>query len=84
MPGPPFLRLHRAGVLTTILAQVDMEKLAEGLQKLDEEALLHVVQLVHEHRSAETYAKNDVESTLAPSTSLPPLLEENPPSSERS
>ena len=42
--------------------EVDMEKLADGLQKLDEESLLHVVQLVHDHKSAETYAKNDVES----------------------
>lgn len=39
-----------------------MEKLADGLQKLDEESLLHVVQLVHDHKTAETYAKNDVES----------------------
>lgn len=47
---------------TTNNPQVDMEKLADNLQKLDEESLLHVVELVHEHKSAETYAKNDVES----------------------
>jgi transcription initiation factor IIF auxiliary subunit len=41
---------------------VDMEKLADGLQKLAEDDLLHVVQLVHDHKSAETYTKNDVES----------------------
>lgn len=41
-----------------------MEKLADGLQKLDEESLLHVVQLVHDNKTPETYAKNDVESKL--------------------
>jgi transcription initiation factor IIF auxiliary subunit len=41
---------------------VDMEKLADGLQKLTEDDLLNVVQLVHDHKSAETYTKNDVES----------------------
>jgi transcription initiation factor IIF auxiliary subunit len=41
---------------------VDMEKLADGLQKLSEDDLLAVVQLVHDHKSAETYTKNDVES----------------------
>lgn len=42
--------------------KVDMEKLAEGLQKLGEDDLLHVVQLVHEQKTSDTYAKNDVES----------------------
>lgn len=41
---------------------VDMEKLAEGLQKLNEDDLLHVVQLVHDNKSSETYTKNDVEN----------------------
>lgn len=41
---------------------VDMEKLADGLQKLSEDDLLHVVQLVHDNKTAETYTKNDVES----------------------
>lgn len=39
-----------------------MDKLAEGLQKLDEDSLLHVVQLVHEQKSNDTYTKNDVEN----------------------
>jgi hypothetical protein len=43
---------------------VDMEKLADGLQKLTEDDLLHVVQLVHDNKTAETYTKNDVESEL--------------------
>lgn len=41
---------------------VDMEKLADGLQKLSEEDLLHVVTLVHDNKTSETYTKNDVES----------------------
>jgi transcription initiation factor IIF auxiliary subunit len=44
---------------------VDMEKLADGLQKLTEEDLLHVVQLVHDNKTAETYTKNDVESEFS-------------------
>jgi len=41
---------------------VDMEKLADGLQKLGEEDLLHVVQMIHDQKTPETYAKNDVEA----------------------
>ncbi|KAI9750659.1 MAG: Aminomethyltransferase, mitochondrial [Chaenotheca gracillima] len=40
---------------------VDMEKLADGLQKLQEDDLLHVVQLVHDNKTPDTYTKNDVE-----------------------
>ncbi|KAI9842165.1 MAG: hypothetical protein M1837_007452 [Sclerophora amabilis] len=40
---------------------VDMEKLADGLQKLQEDDLLQVVQMVHDNKSPETYTKNDVE-----------------------
>jgi len=42
-----------------------MEKLAEGLQKLSEDDLLHVVTMVHDNKTAETYTKNDVESMFA-------------------
>ena len=38
-----------------------MEKLADALQKLEEDDLLKVVQMVHEHKTNETYVKNDVE-----------------------
>jgi len=41
---------------------VDMEKLASGLERLAEDDLLHVVQLVHDNKSEDTYMKNDVES----------------------
>ncbi|KAI5836833.1 yeats family-domain-containing protein [Morchella snyderi] len=39
----------------------DMEKLADGLQKLQEEHLLQVVQMVHDNKTPDTYIKNDVE-----------------------
>src|SRR5436305_14852485 len=42
-------------------AQVDMDKLAEGLVKLQEDDLLQVVQMIHDNKSEETYTKNDVE-----------------------
>jgi len=41
---------------------VDMEKLADGLQKLGEDDLLHVVTMVHDNKTNDTYTKNDVES----------------------
>lgn len=46
------------------MEQVDMEKLADGLQKLTEDDLLNVVQLIHDHKTSDTYTKNDVESRL--------------------
>jgi transcription initiation factor IIF auxiliary subunit len=39
-----------------------MEKLADGLQRLEEDDLLQVVQMVHDNKTQETYTKNDVES----------------------
>ncbi|KAF2269916.1 SAS complex, SAS5 subunit/transcription initiation factor IID, subunit 14 [Lojkania enalia] len=41
---------------------VDMEKLADGLQKLSEDDLLQVVTMVHNNKSEDTYTKNDVEN----------------------
>ncbi|KAF2462099.1 yeats family-domain-containing protein [Lineolata rhizophorae] len=41
---------------------IDMDKLAEGLQKLGEEDLLTVVQMVHDNKTSDTYTKNDVEN----------------------
>ncbi|KAL8661187.1 MAG: hypothetical protein Q9202_005845 [Teloschistes flavicans] len=40
---------------------VDMERLADSLQRLGEEDLLQVVQMVHDNKTADTYTKNDVE-----------------------
>lgn len=38
-----------------------MDKLADGLQRLGEDDLLQVVQMVHDNKSADSYTKNDVE-----------------------
>ena len=43
-----------------------MEKLADGLQKLGEEDLLQVVQMVYDNKTQDTYTKNDVESKPSP------------------
>lgn len=41
--------------------QIDMEKLAENMQKMTEDDLLLVVQMIHDNKTAETWTKNDVE-----------------------
>ncbi|PQE25073.1 transcription initiation factor TFIID subunit 14 protein [Rutstroemia sp. NJR-2017a BVV2] len=41
--------------------QIDMEKLAEGLVKLQEDDLLHVVQMIHDNKTEDTYTKNDID-----------------------
>ena len=41
-----------------------MEKLADNLQRLTEDDLLQVVQLIHDNKSPETYTKNDVERKI--------------------
>lgn len=38
-----------------------MEKLADNLQKLGEDDLLQVVEMVHNNKTAETFTKNDVD-----------------------
>lgn len=38
-----------------------MERLADNLQRLGEEDLLQVVEMVHNNKTADTYTKNDVE-----------------------
>jgi transcription initiation factor TFIID/TFIIF subunit len=42
-------------------ASIDLERLADGLQKLSEEDLLGVVQMVTDNRTSDMYIKNDVE-----------------------
>lgn len=42
-----------------------MEKLAEGLQKLGEDDLLQVVQMVQDHKAPDSYTKNDSESKFS-------------------
>lgn len=48
------------------MAQIDMEKLADNLQRLGEDDLLQVVEMVHNNKTAETYTKNDVERKSSP------------------
>ncbi|KAL1990861.1 hypothetical protein VTN49DRAFT_5864 [Thermomyces lanuginosus] len=40
---------------------IDMDKLADGLQKLSEDDLLQVVQMIHDNKSPDSYTRNDVE-----------------------
>lgn len=44
--------------------QIDMDKLADGLVKLQEDDLLQVVQIIHDNKNDDTYTKNDVERKL--------------------
>ncbi|KAL2271475.1 hypothetical protein VTJ83DRAFT_846 [Remersonia thermophila] len=39
----------------------DVDKIADGLVKLGEDDLLHVIQLVHDHKDDNTYIQNNVE-----------------------
>ncbi len=51
-----------------------MDKLADNLQRLGEDDLLTVVQLIHDKKTAETMTKNDVERKPTLSlASLPPI-----------
>ncbi|OLL24475.1 Transcription initiation factor TFIID subunit 14, partial [Neolecta irregularis DAH-3] len=43
------------------MKSIDMDKLAEGLQKLQEDDLLQIVQMVNEAKTPSMYVKNDVE-----------------------
>ena len=47
------------------MSKIDMDRLADNLQRLTEDDLLLVVQMVHEHKSPDSYTKNDVEGKLA-------------------
>ncbi|KAI4146268.1 MAG: hypothetical protein LQ340_005990 [Diploschistes diacapsis] len=41
---------------------INMDKLADNLQRLQEDDLLQVVQMIHDHKSNDTFTKNDVEA----------------------
>jgi len=47
-----------------------MEKLANNLQKMMEDDLLVIVQMIHDNKSADSWTKNDVERKLHLLTSL--------------
>lgn len=44
----------------------DYEKIAEALEKLEEEDLLRVIQLINENKGPETYIRSDVEGESLP------------------
>lgn len=44
-----------------------MERLADSLQRLGEEDLLQVVEMIHNNKTADTYTKNEVERKFGPS-----------------
>ena len=63
---PSFIGLYDClCLLIRLLVQIDMDRLADNLQRLTEDDLLHVVQLVHENKTADSYTKNDVDGTLS-------------------
>src|SRR6187402_2904339 len=61
VPGDENGRKKEKPTKTKKSGAVDMEKLAEALVKLGEDDLLHVVQMIHDNKSDETYTKNDIE-----------------------
>jgi transcription initiation factor TFIID/TFIIF subunit len=40
----------------------DYERMADCMTKLEEDDLLHVIQMIHDHKSDETYTKNDIDA----------------------
>ncbi|KAI0123903.1 yeats family-domain-containing protein [Xylariales sp. AK1849] len=43
-------------------AGYDLDKMAEALTRLNEDQLLHVIQMIHDHKNDETYTKNDIDA----------------------
>ena len=54
-----------------------MDKLAESLQKLSEDNLLTVVQMIHDNKTDDTYTKNDVDRKYLQLLSATPGLVAN-------
>lgn len=55
-------RPKKKGLATKKGAQkYDYEKIAEALEKLEEEDLLRVIQLINENKAPDTYIRSDVE-----------------------
>ncbi|KKA27889.1 hypothetical protein TD95_004275 [Thielaviopsis punctulata] len=46
----------------TSAAKIDYEKIAQALEKLEEEDLLKAIQIIHDFKSTDTYIKSDVET----------------------
>ena len=50
----------------------DFEKIAEALEKLEEDDLLKIIQMINDHKSPDTYIKSDIEGEFFPSCLMPP------------
>ncbi|KAL2105600.1 hypothetical protein VUR80DRAFT_8038 [Thermomyces stellatus] len=46
----------------TSAQKYDFEKIAEALEKLEEDDLLKIIQMINDHKSPDTYIKSDVEA----------------------
>ncbi|KAG5979884.1 hypothetical protein E4U55_004656 [Claviceps digitariae] len=56
-------RQKKKGIISKKSAQkYDYEKIAEALEKLEEEDLLRVIQLINENKGPDTYIRSDVEA----------------------
>ena len=54
-----------SGLADDATLQIDMDKLADNLQKMSEDDLLAIVQMIHDKKSPETMTKNDVDRKRA-------------------
>lgn len=59
---PRAAKARKAGDLKKRKTGWDYEKMADGLGKLSEDDLLHVIQLIHDNKSEDTYTKNDIDA----------------------
>lgn len=61
LSNPPPPTIPSLILLYVTTQKIDMERLADGLQRLHEDDLLEVIKIVHENKTSETYTKNDPE-----------------------
>lgn len=59
---PRAAKARKVGDLKKRKTGWDYEKLADGLSKLSEDDLLHVIQMIHDNKSEDTYTKNDIDA----------------------
>ncbi|KAL0931384.1 transcription initiation factor subunit [Colletotrichum truncatum] len=52
----------------------DYEKIAQALEKLDEDDLLRVIQIINDNKTADTYIKSDVDGELMPASPTTNLM----------
>ena len=51
------------GVSKKAKKSFDVEKMADALVRLEEDDLLHVIQMIHDHKTDDTYIQNNVDGT---------------------